>query len=111
MWGASSLVVSHPRSLCRLQDPLAEEREAGPPIALALGSRQAMALAFRHAMTPCQGAPGFDRHRSISPKVTKTHVGSSSFLVRAIWLSYISQILWFTVRVLSSLSYIHFYQK
>ena len=46
-------------------------------------------------------------HTQPSPQ----HPGSSSFLVRTIWLSCISQISWFAVRFLSALSRSHFHQK
>jgi hypothetical protein len=44
-----------------VQDALAEEREAGPAIALTLDELQAMDLAFGDAVAPREGEPGCSR--------------------------------------------------
>src|SRR5919108_3410244 len=53
-------LASPPPGLCRLQDTLPQQREARPPIALALHELEAMELALGDAVTPLQGQPRGD---------------------------------------------------
>jgi hypothetical protein len=60
------------RTLGRLQDALAQAREAGPPIALALEQLQVMDLSFGHTVAPFERGPALMAGRSsCSPRAKR----------------------------------------